>query len=135
MEYTFNPNEILFNGIGGAGYRQAVKSYGLALETVNRVREDLGLDRIWSMVQEANGGGYPLYWGTRFADGESVTYRLLTALGGWAAGLTGSDGDEVATIVREVLAGLTPADATTLVVSAHVDCAQADHWYLYGIAE
>lgn len=130
MNYTFNANEVHCNGVGGYGYQSAIKSKDLIEATVLKVRLDLGLDKIWRMIIEADPNG-DYHQGSRFNTLDNIVSRLATGLGEWAYKQFGNEPELIEMRVRNVLETISYDDAITIVVDAHRDCAGADHWYTF----
>jgi len=129
MEYTFKANEVHCNGIGGGGYQAALKSKDLIEKIVVEVREELGLNEIWSRIIAADPNG-DYHQGSRFNYVDGVTSRLVTGLGEWA--WKKFENEELAEMnIKHILETITKEDAITIVVDAHRDCAGADHWYTF----
>lgn len=129
MEYTFKANEVHCNGIGGGGYQAARKSKDLIEKIVVEVREELGLNEIWSRIIAADPNG-DYHQGSRFNYVDDVTTRLVTGLGDWA--WKKFENEELAEMnIKHILETITKEDAITIVVDAHRDCAGADHWYTF----
>jgi len=129
MEYTFDANEIQCNGIGGAGYQQALKQSDLIESMILKVRNEVGIDLIWKMILEKDPNG-DYHQGSRFNNADRVVDRLATELGRWAWSIS-MDDSLVASKVKNLLETITKEDAITIVVDAHRDCASADHWYTF----
>ena len=130
MNYTFKASEVKCNGLGGYGYQPALKSKDLIEKIVIDVREELGLNEIWSKIISADPKG-DYHQGTRFNYVRNVTDRLVTGLGEWAYKQFGNEPELIEMRVRNVVETITKEDAITIVVDAHRDCAGADHWYTF----
>ena len=130
MEYTFNANEVHCNGVGDYGYQSAIKSKELIEATILKVRLDLGIEKIWNMIIEADPSG-DYHQGHRFNTIDNLVSRLATGLGNWAYKAFGENPELIEMQVRNVLETLSYDDAITIVVDAHRDCAGADHWYTF----
>lgn len=129
MNYTFNASEVHCNGVGGSGYRAAAKSKDLIEKLVVEVREELGLNEIWSRIIAADPNG-DYHQGNRFNYVDKVTSRLITGLGEWA--WKKFENQELVEMnVKHILETITKEDAITIAVDAHRDCAGADHWYTF----
>lgn len=129
MNYTFNASEVRCNGLGGPGARAARKSHDLIEKIVNEVREELGLNEIWSRIVAADPKG-DYHQGSRFNYADNVTSRLVTGLGEWA--WKKFENEELVEMnVKHILETITKEDAITIVIDAHRDCASADHWYTF----
>jgi len=129
MNYTFNADEVICNGVGGTYYQEAMESKDLILHLVTQVRDHLGEEVIFTMAQQKNKFG-ELYIGRRFSDPVAVTDRLATGLGAWA-NTQFNTAQEAAVGIRTFIETLSREDAITLVVEAHRECASADHWYTF----
>ena len=129
MEYTFKAKEVQCNGVGGAGYQAARKSQDLIEKIVVEVREELGLNEIWSRIIAADPNS-DYHQGSRFNYVDNVTSRLISGLGTWSWNKFKNE-ELVEMNVRHILETITKEDAITIVVDAHRDCAGADHWYTF----
>lgn len=130
MKYTFKANEVHCNGIGGYGFQPAMKSKDLIESTILKVRLDLGIDKIWDMIIEANPDN-DYHQGSRFNTIDTLVYRLATSLGDWAYKAFGNELELIEMRVRNILETISYNDAITIVVDAHRDCAIADYWYSF----
>jgi hypothetical protein len=129
MNYTFNASEIQCNGVGDYGYQAALKSKDLIESTILQVRSDLGLDEIWNRITTAHPNA-DYHQGSRFNDIDRLTARLATGLGNWAWNKFETE-ELVEMNVKHILETISYDDAITIVVEAHRDCADADHWYTF----
>lgn len=131
MNYTFNANQVSCNGVGGFGYRAAMKSKDLIESIILQVRLDLGLDELWSRIITADPTG-DYHQGTRFNELDNIASRLATGLGDWAWNNKFKTDDLIEACIKHILETISYDDAITIVVDAHRDCAEADHWYTFG---
>jgi hypothetical protein len=127
MKYTFKASEVRCNGIGGAGFQEAMKSKDLIKRIVEEVREKIGTDAIFEKIVAENPRD-DFYAGRRFTTVDDVVSRLATGLGNWSFDKLGSK-ELVEMNVRAILETISEDDSITIVIDAHRDCAGADHWY------
>jgi hypothetical protein len=127
MKYTFKANEVECNGVGGPGYASAMKSKDLIKRIVEEVREKIGTEAIFETIVAEN-PRCNFYAGSRFTTVEEVVFRLATGLGNWSWNKLGNK-ELVEMNVRSILETISVDDSITIVIDAHRDCADADHWY------
>lgn len=130
MNYTFNANEVVCNGVGGYAYQSSIKSKDLMVKIVESVRENLGLDEIYKLAMEKD-KFKDLYAGYRFESVDEIVFRLATGLGGWGFKKFGEAPELIEMNIKHILETITQEDAITIVVEAHRACASADHWYTF----